>query len=107
MFNNVAVNHLIRTTNAGGTHQYRCHMCFVEKRTRASIYQHCSQTHIPKEYVDLRYPFNEQEIAIISSGDEDRYNKDVNPRNSPLRPGILITSKVQPIDGNTPSGLEW
>ena len=106
-FNNVAVNHLIRATNAGGSHRYRCHMCFIETRTRAKMYRHCSQTHIPKEYVDFRYPFKEHEIAIITSGDEDRYNKDVNPRNLPLRPGILIPREVQPIDGNTPSGLEW
>ena len=39
-FNNIAVNHLIRTTNASGSHQYRCRMCFIEKRTRALIYQH-------------------------------------------------------------------
>ena len=105
-FNNVAVNHLIRATNAGGSHQYRCHMCLIEKRTRVDMYRHCSQTHIPKEYVDFRYPFKEHEIAIITSGDEDCYNKDVDPRNSLLRPGILIPRKVQPIDGNTRSGLE-
>ena len=71
------------------------------------MYQHCSQTHIPKEYVDLWYPFKEHEIAIITSVDKDRYNRDVNPRNSPLRPGILIPRKVQLIDSNTTSGLEW
>ena len=40
-FNIVAVNHLIRATNAGGSHRYQCRMCFIETRTRASIYQHC------------------------------------------------------------------
>ena len=57
--------------------------------------------------MDFRYPFKEHEIAIITSGDKDRYKKDVDPRNSPLRSGILIPYEVQPIDGNTPSGLEW
>ena len=73
------------------------------------MYQHCSQIHIPKEYMDFRYPFTfkEQEITIISSGDGDCYNKDVDPRNSPLRPGILIPRELQLTDGNTPSGLEW
>ena len=74
-FNNVAVNHIIRATNAGGSNRYRCHMCFIETKTRAAMYQHCSQTHIPK---DFRYPFKEHEIAIITSGDKDRYNMDVN-----------------------------
>ena len=106
-FNKVAVNHLIRATNLGGSHRYRCHMCFIETRTRAEMYRHCSQTHIPKEYVDFRYPFKEHEIAIITVEDEDRYNKDVDPRNSPLRPSILIPREVHPIDGSTPSDLEW
>ena len=39
-FNNVAVNHLIRATNAGGFHRYRCCMWFTETRTRAAMYQH-------------------------------------------------------------------
>ena len=82
-------------------------MCFIEMKNRAVIYQHCSQKHIPKDYVDLRYPFKVEEMAIITSGDEDRYDKDVDPRNLPLRPGILIPRDHQPVDGNTPSGLEW
>ena len=57
--------------------------------------------------MDFRYPFKEHEIAIITSGDEDCYNKEVDPRNLPLRPGILIPREVQLIEGNTPSGLEW
>ena len=69
-FNNVAGNHIIRVTNAGGSHRYRCHMCFIETKTRAVMYQHCSQTQIPKEYVDFRYPFKEHEIAIITSGEQ-------------------------------------
>ena len=82
-------------------------MCFIEMKNRAAIYQHCSQKHIPKDYVDLRYPFKVEEIAIITSGDEDRYNKDVDPRNLPLRPGILIPRDHLPVDGNTPSGPKW
>ena len=57
--------------------------------------------------MDFRYPFKVEEIAIITCGDEDRYNKNVDPRNSPLRPGILIPQDLQSTDGNTPSGLEW
>ena len=89
-FHNVAVNFIIRATSAGGSHWYRCQMCFIKMKTKAAMYQHCSQNHIPKEYVDFRYPFKVKEIAIITSGDEDCYNKDVDPRNSSLRLGILI-----------------
>ena len=71
------------------------------------MYQHCSQNHIPKEYVEFRYPFKEEEIEIITSGDEDCYNKDIDPRNLPLRPGILIPQELQLTDGKTPSGLGW
>ena len=59
-------------------------MCFIEMKNRAAIYQHCSQKHIPKEYGNLRYPFKVEEIAVITSGDKDRYNKDVDPRTLPL-----------------------
>ena len=93
-FNNVAVNHLIRATNAGGSCQYRCRMCFIETRTRASMYQHCSQTNIPKQYVDLQYPFKEHEIAIITSGDEDRYNKDVDQGIRRYAPACSFPAKV-------------
>ena len=91
----------------GRAYRYRFKMCFVEMRTRAAIYQHCAQKHIPKEYVDLRFRFQEGEIAVITSGEEDRYNKDVDPRNLPLRPGILLPREYQPVDSNIPSGLEW
>ena len=102
-FHNVAVNFIIRLTNAGGSHRYQCQMCFIDMRTRAAMYQHGSQNHIPKKYVDFRYPFKVEEIAIITSGDKDRNNKDVDPRNSPLRPGILIPKELQLTEGNTPS----
>ena len=59
-------------------------MYFVEMRNRAAIYHHCAKLHIPKEYVDLRYPFQEEEIAVIASKDEDEYNTVVDPRNLPL-----------------------
>ena len=106
-FRNVAINFIIRATSAGGAYRYRCQICFVKMRTRAAIYQHCAQKHILKEYVHLRYPFQEGEIAVITSGDEDMYNKYVDPRNLPLRPGILLPREYQPVDSNTPSGLEW
>ena len=106
-FRNVAINFSIRATSAGGAYRYRCQMCFHQMRNRAAIYQHCAQKYIPKEYIDLRYLFQEGEIAVITSGDEDRYNKDVDPRNLLLRPGILLPREYQPVDSNTPSGLEW
>ena len=65
-------------------------MCFVEMRTRAAIYQHCAKRHIQKEYVDLCYPFHEEELSVIASKDEDKFNTEVDPRNLPLRPGILL-----------------
>ena len=74
---------------------------------RAGIYQHCAKNHIPKEYVNLRYPFLEDELAVITSRNEDKYNSEVNPRNLPLQPGILLPREHLPVDTNTPSGLEW
>ena len=106
-FWNVAINFIIRAMSTGGAYRYKCQMCFLEMRTRAAIYHHCAQKHIPKYYLNLRYPFQEGEIAVITSGDEDRNNKDVDPRNLPLQPGILLPREHQPVDSNTPSGLEW
>ena len=82
-------------------------MCFIEMRKRALIYQHCAKLHIPKEYVDLCYPFQEEEIAVIASRDEDKCNTDVDPRNLPLRPGIMLPRDHQSVDIDTLSGLEW
>ena len=106
-FRNVAINFIITATSVGGAYRYKCKMCFVEMRTRAAIYQHCAKRHIPVEYVDLHYPFHEEEIAVIASRDKDKYNADVDPRNLPLRPGILLPREYQPVDIDTPSGLEW
>ena len=105
-FPNVAVNLIITATRKGGAYRYKCKMCFVGMKTRAAIYQHCAKSHIPKEYVDLRYPFSKEELAVIASRDEDKYNTEFNPRNLPLRPGILLPHEHLPVDIDTPSGLE-
>ena len=65
-------------------------MSLKEMCTRSATCRHCIQEHVPRDYVDFRYPFHLGELAIIPSGDEDKYNDEVNPRTPPLRPGILI-----------------
>ena len=54
----------------------------------------------------FRYPFCLEELAVIASGDEDKYNKEVDPRTLPLRPGILIPREQHLVDTNAPSGLD-
>ena len=100
-------NHIITTTPRGGTYRHKCRMCFKMMSTRSAIHQHCVKEHIPKDYIDFRYPFCLEELAVIASGDEDKYNNEVDPRTLPLQPGILIPREQHPVDSNAPSGLEW
>ena len=84
-FLSVAVNHIITTTNRGKRIGIS-----AECATRSAIRQHCVQEHVPRDYVDFRYPLHLGELAIITSGDEDKYKDEFDPRILPLRPGILI-----------------
>ena len=80
----MAVNQIITTTTRGGPYRYKCRMCFKEMSTRSGIRQHCVQEHVPRCYVNFRYPFQQEELAIIASGDEDKYKDKVDPRSLPL-----------------------
>ena len=96
-FPDMAVNQIITTTTRRGTTQYKCRMCFKEMPSRSDIRLHCAEEHVPRNYIDFRYLFR-------ASGYED--NDEMDPRSLPLRPGILILWEPQPIDADTPSGLD-
>ena len=82
-------------------------MWFNGMSTRSTIHQRCVKEQVPKNYIDFSYPFCLEELDVIASGDEDKYNNEVDPRTIPLRPGILIPREQHPVDTNAPSGLEW
>ena len=96
-FPNVAVTYIITATYTGDTYRYNCKMCFTEMKTRAAIYQQCAKNHIPKEYVDLRYPFLQDKLAVIASRDDDMDNAEVDPR-------TLHCDGHPPPPGATPGG---
>ena len=52
--------------------------------TRSAIHQHCIKEHVPNDYVNFRYPFHLEVLAVNASGDKDKYNYEVDPRTLPL-----------------------
>ena len=54
-----------------------CRMCFKEMPLRSGVRLHCVKENVPRNYVDFRYPFYAEELEVIASGNEDRYNDEV------------------------------
>ena len=68
------VNQTITAVTNGGTVEYRCKICSIKMGARVAIRKHSFNSHLPKEHIDYRYPFTTEELEVVASRDEDRYN---------------------------------
>ena len=58
-------------------------------------------------HVEYRYPFTQQQLLVIFTRDEDRYNQEVRPRSLPLKDGICILREPPGNDPDGAAGLNW
>ena len=71
------------------------------------IRRHALGDHIPQAHVEYRYPFSQEQLLVIFARDEDRYNREVRPRNLPLKDGICILRENPGNDPDGATGLNW
>ena len=75
--------------------------------TRVKICQHGFSRHLPKEHIDLRYPFTSNKLEVIALRDEERYNREVRPSTITLQQGICILRELHPSDPDGAARLNW
>ena len=85
--------------------EYKCRVCSTKSDLITEVRNHSFQSHLPREHVNHRYPFTSEELEVVASGDKDRYNTEVQPRNLPLRPGICILREFLPSVSDGATGL--
>ena len=106
-FPSTALSHIIEPVPLGSRVEYRCILCFTRRTTRAGIRRHALDDHIPQAHVEYRYPFTQQQLLVIFTRDEDRYNQEVRPRSLPLKDGICILREPPGNDPDGAAGLNW
>ena len=85
-----------------GLAKYRCRLCSTIWTARIHAPEHIFSIHLPKFHVEYRYPFTSEELEVVATRHEEKYNKIVKPRTLPLQQGIYILRELPASDPLAP-----